>query len=804
MDNLKQFLFIIGFLLLIAVASVFAAPISRLERNILPETDSTYDLGTTSPAWFHVYSDQLCLTGDTCVSTWTEAAGFAWTPELNYTENTNSTSTPIWLQDTLYASSTSFFDGLLTATNASTTNVTISGWLNSSADRLPNAYFTNADITDLTAGTVYITGEVKTGDLKVSPGDILTGTTATTTIVGDLGNSIFSGYITTNSATNASTFPFASTTYLSATNLDLSGIVNSGTWNGTIIDEAYLDSTLTNLTVTNLTATTTLDYWFNNTSGITGLGVYQIQGTFNATTSTIDNLTVNTTLTIPNNSVDEADISFSTTCAAGNHYYLNGDNLACEADDNTTYTAGDNLTLTGTDFDVDDPFLTTGFTSTGYMNATSSYIDTLILGNALGDAYITKTGAWTGTFDANNIAGGAIGLGNLIYASANGELAATSTANLKTTLFLDSVENTAISSWAGSTNITTLGTISAGTWQGTTIAVNQGGSGATTLTGVLLGNGTSAFTVASTQTCTNQFVRAMSSTYGATCATVGAGDVSLANLTATDATLTFSGTYDGSTARTIGLNLGNANTWTALQTFGNASTTQIGSTGSAYFATASGNVGIGITDPGTKLHVAGDVQVGELSAAAAQSNFIAQGNTAGSIEEGVTWLTGMKIASDVSNNGIVSFYTSNAGAIGTEKVTILGSGNVGIGTTSPTEQLSVDNQMYIGSNGGTATSTIEGNLDVLGTLHATVSYTGDLYFSNNFRFTECEKLGKDYKCVALLDDESNILQEWTKDGVITSDNSALVEQVAQLEERIKRLEKRQNIFEKIIEWIKGN
>lgn len=39
----------------------------------------------------------------------------------------------------------------------------------------------------------------------------------------------------------------------------------------------------------------------------------------------------------------------------------------------------------------------------------------------------------------------------------------------------------------------------------------------------------------------------------------------LANLTATDGTLTFSGTYTGATARTIGINLGNANTWSADQ-----------------------------------------------------------------------------------------------------------------------------------------------------------------------------------------------------------------------------------------------
>lgn len=73
--------------------------------------------------------------------------------------------------------------------------------------------------------------------------------------------------------------------------------------------------------------------------------------------------------------------------------------------------------------------------------------------------------------------------------------------------------------------------------------------------------------------CTNQFVRSLSALGVATCATVGAADVSLANLTATDSTLTFSGTYNGSTARTIGLNLSNANIWTALQQFSRASST---------------------------------------------------------------------------------------------------------------------------------------------------------------------------------------------------------------------------------------
>lgn len=64
----------------------------------------------------------------------------------------------------------------------------------------------------------------------------------------------------------------------------------------------------------------------------------------------------------------------------------------------------------------------------------------------------------------------------------------------RSTLGLGNVENTALSTWAGSTNLTTLGTITTGTWNGSTIGVPYGGTGAATLTqdGILVGNGTSA------------------------------------------------------------------------------------------------------------------------------------------------------------------------------------------------------------------------------------------------------------------------------------------------------------------------
>lgn len=48
----------------------------------------------------------------------------------------------------------------------------------------------------------------------------------------------------------------------------------------------------------------------------------------------------------------------------------------------------------------------------------------------------------------------------------------------KSDVGLSSVENTALSTWAGSSNVTTLGTIGTGTWSGTNIALNKGGTNA--------------------------------------------------------------------------------------------------------------------------------------------------------------------------------------------------------------------------------------------------------------------------------------------------------------------------------------
>jgi len=84
------------------------------------------------------------------------------------------------------------------------------------------------------------------------------------------------------------------------------------------------------------------------------------------------------------------------------------------------------------------------------------------------------------------------------------------------------------------TGITGVGTITVGTWNGTTIAPANGGTGATTLTGYVKGNGTSAFTA--TTTIPNTDITGLG-----TMSTQNANSVSITGGSATLSTLVTSG-----------------------------------------------------------------------------------------------------------------------------------------------------------------------------------------------------------------------------------------------------------------------
>lgn len=62
------------------------------------------------------------------------------------------------------------------------------------------------------------------------------------------------------------------------------------------------------------------------------------------------------------------------------------------------------------------------------------------------------------------------------------------------------LSSTTLGSGVTASSLTSVGTLTTGTWSASTIAVNKGGTGATTLTGILKGNGTSAFSVATAGT----------------------------------------------------------------------------------------------------------------------------------------------------------------------------------------------------------------------------------------------------------------------------------------------------------------
>jgi hypothetical protein len=47
----------------------------RYERNILPEADSKYELGTSTKAWLRANIDEICLTGDSCITAWSAGSG---------------------------------------------------------------------------------------------------------------------------------------------------------------------------------------------------------------------------------------------------------------------------------------------------------------------------------------------------------------------------------------------------------------------------------------------------------------------------------------------------------------------------------------------------------------------------------------------------------------------------------------------------------------------------------------------------------------------------------------------------------
>lgn len=165
MKNLKYIIFsLVGVLGFGIIAS--AAPYYIFQRGILPETNSTYYLGTTTPtlkAWKGLIVDQICFTGSTCETSWPTGGGGSGTVATSSGETANYV--PFWTSTgatpaTLSGGVSGFqwIDSLskLIATNASTTAFTSSGLavIGTDGAHSNEKLFVGGTITSVTPSTV--------------------------------------------------------------------------------------------------------------------------------------------------------------------------------------------------------------------------------------------------------------------------------------------------------------------------------------------------------------------------------------------------------------------------------------------------------------------------------------------------------------------------------------------------------------------------------------------------------------------------------------------------------------------------
>ena len=112
---------------------------------------------------------------------------------------------------------------------------------------------------------------------------------------------------------------------------------------------------------------------------------------------------------------------------------------------------------------------------------------------------------------------------------------------------------------------------------------------------------------------------------------------------------------------------------------------------------SSGNVGIGTASPSNKLDVAGNVSLANYSGTGENQTILAQ-NSYGQMRAGIR--SGIPYIGSISPLDF-ALYTGNS-----EKMRITTTGNVGIGTTSPTTKLQVNGDIGIGEINSTRSTNV--------------------------------------------------------------------------------------------------
>jgi hypothetical protein len=353
----------------------------------------------------------------------------------------------------------------------------------------------------------------------------------------------------------------ALSTWAGSANITTVGTIGTGTWQGSLIGSTYGGTGVNNAgrTLTISTNSGTLSFT-NASTTLTIANTGSISGTN----------TGDQTITLTGNVTGSGTGSFATTIAA------NAVTLAMMADVATGTVFYRKTAATG---DPEVQTLATLKTDLGLTGTNSGDQTITLTGNV--------TGSGTGSF-ATTIAANAVTLSMMAQmatasflgrnTAATGNVEVLSTATARTMLSIGNVENTALSTWAGSANITTVGTIGTGTWNATVIADNK---------------------IAST--LTGKTYNGLTLTAAATGFTIAGGTTSK-TLTVSN-TLTFTGTDASSVAFGAGgtvAYLGGTNTWTGAQTFSGLATFSKGvNHGNEHFPTYKINLDFGSDVAGT-------------------------------------------------------------------------------------------------------------------------------------------------------------------------------------------------------------